>query len=142
MESADSGLIESGNEPERGLSRQEFVLKPAPLKPLVTPQVLEQLDFRIGTIESVHDVPNSDKLVGLKVNFGDHARTILVGMKRERADPQEIVGKQALFVLNLPPRRMAGVLSEGMLLDIGYPDGICPVLLVPEKSVPNGTRAG
>jgi tRNA-binding EMAP/Myf-like protein len=49
---------------------------------------------------------------------------------------------QALFVLNLEPRRMAGEVSEGMLFDIGYLDGITPVLAVPEKVVPNGARAG
>ena len=63
-------------------------------------------------------------------------------MKQERENPQEIVGRQALFVVNLEPRRMAGEVSEGMLFDIGYLDGVTPVLAVPERAVPNGTRAG
>jgi tRNA-binding EMAP/Myf-like protein len=63
-------------------------------------------------------------------------------MKGERANPQEIVGLQALFVVNLEPRRMAGELSEGLLFDIGYADGVTPALSVPERPVPNGTRAG
>jgi tRNA-binding protein len=83
----------------------------------------------------VSDVANSEKLVGLRVNFGDHVRTILAGMKRERANPREIEGKQALFVVNLPARKMAGMESEGMLFDIGYLDGITPVLAIPEISV-------
>ena len=62
-------------------------------------------------------------------------------MKKERADPREIQGRQALFVVNLEPRKMMGELSEGMLFDLGYEDGITPVLAVPEKRVPNGTRA-
>ena len=67
----------------------------------------------------------------------------MVGMKKERADPgAEIKGKQALFVVNLAPKKMAGELSEGMIFDIGYSDGVTPVLSVPEKPVPNGTRAG
>jgi len=49
---------------------------------------------------------------------------------------------QALFVVNLEPRKLKGVLSEGMLFDIGYEDGITPVLAVPEKPVPNGAGAG
>ena len=57
-------------------------------------------------------------------------------------DYQEIQGRQALFVVNLEPRRMAGDLSEGMLFDIGYADGITPVLAVPERPVPDGVRAG
>ena len=115
---------------------------PAPIKPLIDTNLLEQIDVRVGTIESVSDVPGSDKLLQLRVNFGDHARTILAGMKQERANPREIEGRQALFVVNLPPRKMRGVVSEGMLFDIGYADGVTPVLAVPEASVPDGTRAG
>jgi tRNA-binding protein len=63
-------------------------------------------------------------------------------MKQERSNPQEIVGRQALFVVNLEPKRMAGEVSEGMLFDIGFADGITPVLAVPEREVPNGVRAG
>jgi tRNA-binding protein len=117
-------------------------MAPAQVKPPISPELLSQIDVRVGTIESVSDVANSEKLVALRVNFGDHERTVLAGMKRERANPREIEGKQALFVLNLPPREMAGVVSEGMLFDIGYVDGITPVLAVPERPVPNGTRVG
>ena len=91
---------------------------------------------------SVADVPGSEKLVQLRVNLGDHERTIVAGLKQERADPREIEGRQALFVVNLEPRKMRGVLSEGMLFDIGYADGVRPVLAVPEAGVPDGTRAG
>jgi tRNA-binding protein len=63
-------------------------------------------------------------------------------MKLERANPRGIEGKQSLFVVSLPPREMAGVMSEAMLFDIGYADGITPVLAVPESRVPDGTRAG
>ncbi len=115
---------------------------PAPVKPEIMPDVLDRIDIRVGTIEAVADVPGSSKLVSLMVDFGDHKRTILAGMKRERQTPQEIAGKQALFVINLAPRRMAGAVSEGMLFDIGYADGSIPVLAMPEQCVPNGTRAG
>ena len=116
--------------------------KPAPIKPAISFDVVEQLDIRVGQIETVEDVPKSDKLVKLTVDFGDHKRTILVGMKKERDDPQEIVGMQALFIVNLEPRKMVGEVSEGMLFDIGYADGVLPVLAMPEKPVPNGARAG
>src|SRR5579872_4143810 len=114
----------------------------APIKPPINKQLLEQIDVRVGTIESVRDVEGSDKLVQLRVNFGDHSRMIVAGMKHERGDPREIEGKQALFVVNLEPRKMRGVVSEGMLFDIGYADGIRPVLAVPEAPVPDGCRAG
>jgi tRNA-binding protein len=116
--------------------------KVAPIKPTITLDTLQRLDIRVGTIESVEDVEGSDKLVRLRVNLGDHTRTILAGMKKERQNPSEIQGRQALFVVNLEPRRMFGEVSEGMLFDLGYEDGIIPVLAVPERPVPNGTRAG
>jgi tRNA-binding protein len=117
-------------------------MTPAPVKATVSLQDVERLDVRVGTIRAVEDVPGSSKLVRLRVDFGDHSRAILAGLKSERADPREIEGKQALFVLNLEPKRMAGEVSEGMLFDIGYADGLRPVLAVPESAVPNGARAG
>jgi methionine--tRNA ligase beta chain len=116
---------------------------PAPIKPFISADDLDKIDIRVGTILAVENVANSDKLVKLLVEFGDHKRTIVAGMKKERQDPKaEVEGKQALFVVNLEPRRMAGEVSEGMLFDIGYADKVVPVLAVPEKSIPNGTRAG
>jgi methionine--tRNA ligase beta chain len=103
---------------------------------------LEAIDIRVGTILSVADVPGADKLVALRVSFGDHERTIVAGMKTERPDPREIEGRQALFVVNLAPRKIKGVISEGMVFDIGYADGIAPVLAIPEKPAPDGSRAG
>jgi len=116
-------------------------MNPSAIKPVISIDLVNQLDVRVGTIESVEDVPNSDKLVVLRVNFGDHQRAIVAGLKQERQNPREIEGKQALFVVNLEPRRMRGVMSEGMLFDIGYADGITPVLAIPETPVPNGSRA-
>jgi len=117
-------------------------IKVAPIKPPISFEVLEQVDIRVGTIKLVEDVPASNKLVKLTVDFGDHTRTILVGMKQEREEPKEIEGLQALFVVNLEPKKIMGEVSEGMLLDIGYADGIKPVLASPEAPVPNGCRAG
>ncbi len=113
-----------------------------PIKSPITLADLEKIYIRVGTIVSVDDIAGSDKLVKLTVNFGDHQRTILAGMKQERANPKEIEGKQALFVINLTPRKMMGQKSEGMLFDIGYADGLTPVLAVPEQQIADGARAG
>ena len=115
---------------------------PIPAKPLISASDLEKLDIRVGTIRQVEDVPNSDKLVRLVVGFGDHERSILAGLKKERPNLDVLRGKQTLFVINLTPRKMAGLVSEGMLLDIGYADGLVPVLAIPEEPVPDGARAG
>jgi len=122
------------------MSDNEF--RVAPVKPLITIAEFEKIDIRAGTIVSVEDVTGSDKLVWFFLMIRRHPRSILAGMKRERANPKAIAGAQALFVVNLEPRKMLGEMSQGMLFDIGYADGIKPVLAMPEKAVPNGARAG
>lgn len=115
---------------------------PAPIKPNVHIAALEALDIRVGTIQAVDDIAGSRKLVKLTVSFGDHIRTIVAGLKQERINLSELVGQQALFVVNLEPRSMAGQVSEGMLFDIGYVDKLLPALAIPERPVPDGSRAG
>jgi tRNA-binding protein len=116
-------------------------MTPAPIKPTISLSVAEQIDIRVGTIRSVDEVVGSDKLMRLRVGFGDHERTIIAGIRLERENPCELEGRQALFVVNLEPRKMFGVLSEGMLFDIGFSDGLRPVLAIPETPVPDGCRA-
>jgi tRNA-binding protein len=114
----------------------------APVKPTISFTEFQKIDIRVGTIEGFEDIKDAEKLIKLRVNLGDHHRNILAGIKTERVDPDEIIGRQALFVVNLEPREMMGEVSEGMLFDLGYADDITPVLAVPEKPVPNGARAG
>ena len=117
-------------------------MNPAPIKPEVSFADFEKLDIRVGTITQVSEVEKSKKLMKLSVDFGDHTRSILAGIKQDRDNPKEIEGRQALFVLNLPEKKMAGEVSQGMLFDIGYADRITPCLATPEVPVPNGCRAG
>jgi tRNA-binding protein len=117
-------------------------LSTRPIKPFISFDDLNRIDIRVGTIVSIQDVAGSDKLLKLTVDFGDHERSILAGMKQERQNPRELEGIQALFVVNLEPKKMMGQTSEGMLFDIGYADGIVPALAVPERPVPNGSRLG
>ena len=118
------------------------MFKPVPIKPLISYKEFSKLDIRVGTILLVKDIPKSKNLVRLTVDFGDHKRNILVGMKKERENPKEVEGTQTLFIVYLEPRKMMGELSEGMILDIGYADKLNPVLAIPEKQIPNGTRVG
>ena len=117
-------------------------MNPAPIKEVITFKDFEKLDIRVGTINKVLEIEKSEKLMKLIVDFGDHDRSILAGIKKERKDPTEITGKQALFILNLPSKVMFGEKSEGMLFDIGYDDELVPCLAVPENPMPNGCRAG
>ncbi|HKZ79565.1 MAG TPA: hypothetical protein VJ124_14915 [Pyrinomonadaceae bacterium] len=113
----------------------------APIKPTISIDVLEKIDIRLGTIEQVDDVTGSDKLVRLTVDFGNHKRRIVAGLKQERQNLAAIIGVQTLFVVNLAPKRIRGEISEGMLFDAGYADGLTPLFLIPERRAPNGIRA-
>ena len=117
-------------------------MQPAKIKPTITIEDIDKLDIRVGRIEKVEDIEKSDKLIKLTVDFGDQKKNVIVGMKQERKRPREIEGMQALFVVNLEPRKMMNEMSEGMIFDIGYSDKITPVLAIPEREVPNGSRAG
>nr|WP_307894227.1 tRNA-binding protein [Clostridium botulinum] len=88
----------------------------APVKENINIDVLDKIDIRVGTIKLVEDVEKSDKLVKLSVDFGEFTRTILVGMKGERDNPKEIEGKQALFVVNLAPKKWQEKFLKGCFL--------------------------
>ena len=88
-------------------------MQPAAIKNEISFEDFDKIDIRVGTIIKVTEVAKSDKLMKLTVDFGDHQRSILAGIKQEREDPKEIEGKQALFVVNLTPRKMAGEVSQG-----------------------------
>ncbi len=74
----------------------------APPKQEVVFDIFEKIDVRVGTILEVKDVPDSRKLVRLKVDLGFAVRTVVTGFINERDNPKEIEGLQALFVVNLP----------------------------------------
>ncbi len=120
--------------------RPAFV--PSAQKPEVSVDVAERLDLRIGTIVDIVEVPEADRLMKLSVDFGADTRTVIAGIRDERRDPRVLIGRQALFYYNLPRKKIRGQVSEAMLCDVGYADGIVPALLGPEWPIPNGTRAG
>jgi tRNA-binding protein len=97
---------------------------------------------RTGTILDAVPVAGADRLALLTVDFGDRTRAIVAGIRTERPSLDAIVGAQALFVVNLPRKTIRGHLSEGMLFDIGFADGLRPAFAQPEWPVPNGVRAG
>lgn len=114
----------------------------APVKDAIAFADFEKVDIRAGTILRAEPIEKSRSLARLTVDFGDHERTILAGLKEEREDLSAIEGIQTLFVVNLEPREMMGETSEGMLFDVGFADGVNPVFALLENSVPDGTRAG
>jgi tRNA-binding protein len=125
-----------------GRERARPAWQAAPVKPVAEYSALEALDVRAGTIRAAVPVAGADRLALLTVSFADRDRTIVAGIRTERPSLDAIVGRQCLFVVNLPRKKIRGQLSEGMLFDVGFADGLRPAFAVPEWPVPDGTRAG
>jgi methionine--tRNA ligase beta chain len=107
---------------------------------LITFDEFLKIDLRIGTVKTAERVPKSDKLLKLQVSFsGMGERQILAGVGTT-FQPEALVGKQYLFVVNLPPRKMMGLESHVMLLATGSSEGL--ILVTPSSSAPDGSRLG
>ncbi len=98
-----------------------------------------KIEIRVGTVLSAELIPDTDKLLKCTIDFGDFGqRTIVSGIALFRK-PEEIIGKQLPYIVNLAPRMLRGVESQGMLL-AASPGGDGLALLVPDSPVPNGTK--
>jgi methionyl-tRNA synthetase len=107
--------------------------------PSITIDDFTKVELVVGTIEQAQQVPKSNKLLHLQVNFGNYGmRQILSGIKQSY-NPEELIGTQAVFVFNLEPRLMMGLESRGMLLTAEDRDGKVKIIM-PSASVPNGTK--
>ena len=105
------------------------------MKPLITYDQFAALDMRIGVIRTCEEKEGSEKLVKLTVDFGDEGtRTIFSGIKQWYT-PEDLIGKQFLFIINLEPRKMMGEFSEGMIL---MAEGEKPLALIPQEEAPIG----
>ena len=140
--------------------RQEQVMayeaeqaKPAEKAPVVenaqpeeekTPEItfddFVKVQLRVGEIIACEKVPKKDKLLKETVKFGEEIRTVVSGIA-EHYTPEEMVGKKVVFVANLAPRKIAGIVSEGMILCAEDENGKLS-LVAPEKDVPSGTVLG
>ncbi|HEX9508896.1 MAG TPA: tRNA-binding protein [Puia sp.] len=102
----------------------------------------EKIDIRVGTITEVSDFPKArKKAYQLEIDFGE------LGIKRSSAqvtdlyDPQQLIGRQVIAVVNFPPKQIANFFSECLVLGV-YTDKKEVVLLGPERKVENGWRIG
>lgn len=109
----------------------------------VTPQItiedFAKLDIRIGTITAAERVPETDKLVCFEIDLGDEKRQIVGGFAPSYPDPSVLIGKQVPVLVNLAPRMMRGLESQGMVLAASNSEN-GPVALHPDSTVPPGTK--
>jgi len=97
-----------------------------------------KLDIRVGTVVAAELVPETDKLIKCTIDFGEFGtRTIVSGVAQWKT-PEDLIGKQLPYIVNLAPRVLRGVESQGMLLAASDEAGVA--LLFPEREVPKGTK--
>lgn len=116
--------------------------KPEPIKENVSFDDFEKLDIRVGLVTSCEKIKKSKKLLKFHIDDGTpEGRTILSGIAAYYEDPQELVGKQVLFVANFEPRKMMGEESQGMILSAVNCDGSLSVTTT-SKDVKPGSQVG
>ena len=115
--------------------------KPEPVKANVPFTDFEKLDMRVGTVLECTKVPKADKLLQFKIDDGMGGRTIVSGIAQSYSDPQVLVGKQVCFVANFEPRKLKGIMSEGMIISAVDADGRL-VVVSPSDIVKNGVQVG
>ena len=115
--------------------------KPADVKPVVSFDDYMKVDVRVGTILECQKVPKADKLLQFLIDDGMQKRTIVSGIAKYYTEPEKLVGKQVCFVANFEPRKLKGVVSEGMILSAEDKDGRL-VLLTPSDLVAPGCSVG
>ncbi len=98
-------------------------------------------DMRVGTVVECEKVPKADKLLRFLIDDGLEKRTIVSGIAKYYPDPAALVGKQVCFIANLPPRKLKGIVSQGMILSAENSDGSI-VLLTPSAPVAPGSKIG
>ncbi len=113
--------------------------KPNAVKDNVSFDDFTKIDIRVGTVTECKKVPKADKLLQFRIDDGMGGRTILSGIAAYYPNPEELIGKQLLFVANFPPRKLRGIDSEGMILSAENPDGTLTVVQ-PGTRLTNGSQ--
>ena len=113
--------------------------KAKPVKDSIVYDDFGKLDIRVGTVLECEKVPKADKLLRFLLDDGLNKRTILSGIAAFYPNPEELIGKQVCFIANLEPRKLRGILSEGMILSAENADGSLS-LIEPSKEVKPGSQ--
>jgi len=98
-----------------------------------------KLDLRIGQIIEIEDIENADKLYKLSIDLGSETRTVCAGIKQYYSK-DELKGKKIVFLSNLAPRKMKGIMSEGMILAAVNKEESEVVLISPESEIEVGSK--
>ena len=119
-------------------ANEEANYKAKPIRENIQFDDFMKLDIRVGTVLECTKVPKADKLLQFRIDDGLEKRTIVSGIA-QHYKPEELVGKQVCFIANLAPRKLKGIVSEGMILSAEDFDGKLAVI-TPEKEVKPGSE--
>ncbi|MBE5747353.1 MAG: methionine--tRNA ligase [Clostridiales bacterium] len=129
---------------EKKAEKAETTAVETPVEEEKTPEIsfddFVKVQLRVGEIIACEPVPKSNKLLKETVKFGDEVRTIVSGIAKHYK-PEEMVGKKVVFVTNLAPRKVCGIVSEGMIMAAEDEDGTLS-LIVPDKDIKSGANLG
>ena len=114
---------------------------PNPIKPNTNIDEFGKMDIRVGTVLECVKVPKADKLLQFLIDDGMNKRTIVSGIAKYYPNPEELVGKQVCFIANFEPRKLKGIVSEGMILSAEDKDGRL-VVMSPSQPVAPGSNVG
>lgn len=120
-------------------ANEQQAYKAKPIKESIVYDDFGKLDIRVGTVLECEKVPKADKLLRFLLDDGLNKRTILSGIAAYYPNPEELVGKQVCFIANLEPRKLRGIMSEGMILSAENADGSLS-LIEPSKEVLPGSQ--
>lgn len=115
--------------------------KPVDVKANVAFEEWEKTDIRVGTVLECSKVPKADKLLQFRIDDGMGGRTIVSGIAQSYPEPEKLIGRQVLFIANFEPRKLRGIVSEGMILSAMDADGKL-VLCEPSREVKPGCTVG
>lgn len=115
--------------------------KPVDVKANVAFEEWEKTDIRVGTVLECSKVPKADKLLQFRIDDGMGGRTIVSGIAQSYPEPEKLIGRQVLFIANFEPRKLRGIVSEGMILSAVDADGKL-VLCEPSREVKPGCTVG
>ncbi len=132
------GAENKGNAAGAGAAQQESNEADMEAKPEITYDDFAKLQFQVGEIIACEAVPKSKKLLCSQVKIGSQVKQIVSGIKAYYT-PEEMVGKKVMVLVNLKPAKLAGVVSEGMLLCAENAEGQL-ALMTPEKDMPAGAE--
>jgi methionyl-tRNA synthetase len=142
--SPESRIPPAGRSPSAGVGPSPESPTPSPESPALSPQTITIEDFAkvdmcVGEVKSAERIPGATKLLKLMVDIGTEVRQLVAGIA-EYYEPEKLIGMKVVVVTNLPPRKLRGVESNGMVVAATVGEEGRPVLATFREDVPNGAR--